>query len=193
MPSGSVTFKEGSTMPGVVNVTVGIAMLTTSALSIGTHSLSVEYGGDSINTLAPSSVATVINMQVTPALVQSTSATSITYGGVVTLSTTVTGGTSARDGGLPGRQHLLGTVSVSGGLAALAISTLATGTHTISARYSGDTYNAATTSSVLTITVGKGHGSRCPERLTDQCQPGQQHHLQRYPQRQRPQRYRRLL
>lgn len=156
MPSGSVTFKDGGTTLGVVNVAAGVATLTTSTLSVGTHSLSAEYSGDSINNVATSSVATVTITQVTPALVLSTSATAVTYGGGVTLSATVTGGASASgtvdflDG-----SSSLGTVSVSGGSAALTISTLATGTHTISARYSGDTYNAAATSSALTITVGK--------------------------------------
>jgi len=155
-PGGTVTFKDGSTTLGTIGVSGGTATFTTNTLTIGTHSLSAEYSGDSINAAVTSSIATVAITQLTPSLVLSTSSTSVTYGTMVTLSATLTGGASATgtvtfmDGGTT-----LGTASISGGSASLAINTLPSGTHTITANYSGDTYNAASNSSAVTVTVGK--------------------------------------
>jgi hypothetical protein len=47
MPTGSVTFLDGSTSLGKVQLsTVGAAFLTTSSLAIGSHSITVFYSGD---------------------------------------------------------------------------------------------------------------------------------------------------
>jgi hypothetical protein len=46
VPSGTVTFFDGSTSLGGVTLTGGVAHLATSSLAIGTHSISAQYGGD---------------------------------------------------------------------------------------------------------------------------------------------------
>jgi hypothetical protein len=46
-PTGTVTFKEGSTTLGTATLAGGTAPFTTSALSVGTHSITATYGGDS--------------------------------------------------------------------------------------------------------------------------------------------------
>jgi hypothetical protein len=45
-PTGTVTFKDGSTILGVVGLTDRVASLTTSGLSAGTHPITAEYSGD---------------------------------------------------------------------------------------------------------------------------------------------------
>jgi hypothetical protein len=50
---------------------------------------------------------------------------------------------------------VLGTVPVVGGAAVLSVSTLAAGTHVITAAYSGDAGDTASTSSAVTVTVSK--------------------------------------
>src|SRR5262249_61829853 len=47
-PTGTVTFKDGSTTlgTGVVNTTTHQAKFSTGTLSIGTHSVTAAYGGD---------------------------------------------------------------------------------------------------------------------------------------------------
>jgi hypothetical protein len=45
-PSGSVTFKNGSTVLGTRTLSGGKATLATSALAVGSHSMTVVYGGD---------------------------------------------------------------------------------------------------------------------------------------------------
>jgi hypothetical protein len=47
MPTGSVTFFDGTTQVGTGTVSAGIATCTTSALTTGTHSITAVYSGDS--------------------------------------------------------------------------------------------------------------------------------------------------
>jgi len=46
-PSGTVTFKDGTTTLGTGTLSGGVATLATSALSLGAHSITAVYGGDS--------------------------------------------------------------------------------------------------------------------------------------------------
>lgn len=45
-PTGTVTFKDGNTVLGTVPLTSGVATLTTSTLSVGTHKIVASYSGD---------------------------------------------------------------------------------------------------------------------------------------------------
>ena len=45
-PTGTVTFKDGSTTLGTGTLSGGAATFTTSALAVGTHSITAAYGGD---------------------------------------------------------------------------------------------------------------------------------------------------
>jgi hypothetical protein len=47
VPTGTVTFLDGSTSLGTATLTAGVATFTTTGLAIGTHSITVQYGGDS--------------------------------------------------------------------------------------------------------------------------------------------------
>ena len=44
-PTGTVTFKDGSSTLGTGTVSSGKAKLTTSKLSVGTHTITAVYGG----------------------------------------------------------------------------------------------------------------------------------------------------
>ena len=46
MPTGTVTFLDGSTSLGTGSLNSGVAMLTTSSLSHGTHNIVASYSGD---------------------------------------------------------------------------------------------------------------------------------------------------
>ena len=47
-PTGTVTFKEGAvTLAATVAMTAGQATFTTSALSVGSHTITASYSGDS--------------------------------------------------------------------------------------------------------------------------------------------------
>ncbi|WP_420238540.1 InlB B-repeat-containing protein [Telmatobacter bradus] len=56
-PTGTVTFYDGSTSLGTVSVSGGVAELTTSSLSTGTHTIYANYSGDG-NFLSESSSLT---------------------------------------------------------------------------------------------------------------------------------------
>jgi hypothetical protein len=47
VPTGNVTFLDGSTSLGAAALSGGVAKLTTSSLTMGTHSITAQYAGDS--------------------------------------------------------------------------------------------------------------------------------------------------
>jgi hypothetical protein len=47
VPSGNVTFMDGSTAIGTVPLSGGVASLSTTTLAIGTHTITAQYAGDS--------------------------------------------------------------------------------------------------------------------------------------------------
>jgi sugar lactone lactonase YvrE len=61
VPTGSVTVLDGTTVLSVVPLSAGGAALSTSALGLGTHSLSAVYAGDS-NFLASTSAAAAVTV-----------------------------------------------------------------------------------------------------------------------------------
>jgi len=58
MPTGNVSFMDGSTLLGTVALNNGTATLMTSSLATGSHNITVVYGGDA-NYLTASSTAVV--------------------------------------------------------------------------------------------------------------------------------------
>jgi hypothetical protein len=97
-PTGSVTFKDGSTTIGTANITPagakgmvgasGTASLSMTFATSGTHSLTAVYGGDANYATSTSSPVTLGVGQTTMTTVTSSS-TSISSGGSVTLTATV--------------------------------------------------------------------------------------------------------
>ena len=144
-PSGTVTFLDGGSPVGTGPLSGGVATFTTSALSLGSHPITTSYGGDSnfngsIGTLTgtnqvvnkANSSTTVISSQNPSALGQSVTFTA-TVSAVAPGTGTPTGSVTFKDGG-----NSIGTGTLSGGVAALAISSLTAGSHTITANYGGD-------------------------------------------------------
>ncbi|WP_198031899.1 Ig-like domain repeat protein [Bradyrhizobium sp. Ec3.3] len=155
-PTGSVTFYDGSTSLGTVTVSGSAAILFVSSLSGGLHAFRAVYGGDSNNTTAISSTVSLSVGSATPTISVSSSTTSPAAAQSVTLTATLSGGSSPtgtvtfKDG-----TTVLGTATVSGAIATLATPALAMGTHAITATYGGDGNNAGATSSAITLTVGR--------------------------------------
>lgn len=153
-PTGSVQFKDGTSNLGApVSLIGSTATFTTSALAIGTHPITAVYGGDATNAGSTSSILNqVINSSgatpTTTTLVSSVNPS--TVGQSVTFTATVSGNSPTgtvqfRDGGV----DLGAPVALSAGVATLATSSLAAGTHPITAAYSGDGANLASTSPIL--------------------------------------------
>jgi hypothetical protein len=153
-PSGTVTFKDGTVTlgPGTLNSS-GVATLKTTALSVGSHSLTAVYGGNANFSGSTSTALTqIVNKTSTTAKLVSSKNPS-TFGQSVTLTATISSTTSGTPTGvvtLKDSMTTLATVGLdSSGRAALVISTLSKGSHSITAVYGGDGNFTGITSAVL--------------------------------------------
>ncbi len=146
---GNVTFNDGNTSLGVAPLKLGVATLSTSTLSTGSHSITASYSGDVSHSPSTSTaVVEVINSQsasiaLTSDVNPAQSGAKITFTAKVS-DPTATGNITFNDGNAP-----LGTVTLSSGVATLSTSTLSVGSHSMSAAYAGDATHPAGTSSPL--------------------------------------------
>jgi hypothetical protein len=152
-PTGSVTFKDGSTTIGTGTLSGGVASMSTTTLAGGSHSITAVYSGDATFNGSTSSVLTqTVNKGVTSTTIAS-SLNPSKKGQTVTFTATVTPSGATGSVGFYDGKKLLGSKTLSGGVASFATSSLAAGTHSISAKYSGDANYSGSTSAVLTQTV----------------------------------------
>jgi VCBS repeat-containing protein len=160
-PTGTVTFKDGSTVLGTATLnSSGVATLSVSLMA-GSHPLTAVYGGD---TTFAGSTSTALTQTVNQAKTQvaiTSSANPSVYGQTVTFTATVT--VSSPGSGTPtgtmtfydgGAAIGTGTVG-SGGVATFTISTLSVNSHAITAKYNGDVNFSSSTTSSLNQQVKK--------------------------------------
>jgi len=156
IPNGElVTFYDGTTAMASVALAGGTAAYTTSSLSAKTHTIKATYAGDTTFAASTGTVKQVVNKYPTTTALSS-SLNPSNYGQAVTFTATVT-----PSGRYPLTAKVkfwdgttgIGTATLSGGVAKLTKSTLAVGTHPITAEYLGDAYNAKSTSPVLNQVV----------------------------------------
>lgn len=156
VPSGTVTFSDGSSVLGSASLsTDGQAIFDIASLAAGTHTITASYGGSSNFEKSSASVAetvtlipttTVVTASPNPAgqgqpvtLTATVSATSATPAGTVTFD----------DGGTA-----IGTATLNGaGAATLTTSTLAIGTHSLTAIYAGGGSLGGSSSPVFQETI----------------------------------------
>ncbi len=154
-PTGSVQFMDGGNALGAAVIgSNGVATFSTNQFgSVGTHTITATYSGDGANSPSSSSGTPVgINASNTSTSL-SVSPSQAAAGQTVSLTASVTG---FQPGGsvtfLDGNTSL-GTVPLSNATATLNLSNLASGSHTLSASYAGDSRNQASSSSVLTLSI----------------------------------------
>lgn len=153
-PTGSVTFKDGSTTLGTAPLNAGQASLETSFGTTGSHSLTAVYSGDTNNTASTSAAVT----ETVSASSATTTALAVNPGSVqagvpATLTASVTGASPGGTVDFKDGSVLLGSSTLGGGQATLSPSIVNVGSHSITATYRGDTANAASTSSPATLVV----------------------------------------
>ena len=146
-PTGTVTFKDGTTVLGTgpVKLIGGAATLATSSLVLGSNSITVVYGGDSHFTTSPSTALTqIVSKDSTkPSLISSAPQGSV-FGQTVIFTAVVipaSPGTGTPTGTVTfynGSNPLGAAVALEEGVATIQTSGLSVGTHTIKAVYSGD-------------------------------------------------------
>jgi hypothetical protein len=165
-PTGTVTFKDGTTVLGAVPLSGNQAILTVSSLGTGSHPIAAVYSGDANCIMASSAVLTqVVGATAGAATLTSTANPSpagqpLTFTATITCaSVTPTGSVAFSDGATA-----LGSVPLSGGSATFTTSSLAAGSHTITATYSGDA-NCVPSSATLSQSITQ------PESSAAYCAP----------------------
>jgi hypothetical protein len=156
-PTGTIMFFDGTVLLSTVTMTNSKASFPTSMLTTGTHSLTAVYSGDNFyNPNTSAIVKQTVNKASTTTGVTSSQNPS-TFGQPVTFTATVTSSTSGiptgmvtfKDGTTP-----IGSGTLNGsGQTSFMTSSLARGSHSITAVYRGDTNFKTSTSPVLTQTV----------------------------------------
>jgi hypothetical protein len=166
-PTGTVSFTiDGQEEPPVsLSMVNGVdqAMFSTTSLAVGPHTISAAYGGDT--TFAPSTVATSLTQTINAPVLQPTS-TLVTsspnpaiVGQSVTFTATVDPPTGAPTGTvtftIDGKAGAPVPLTVVNGQyqASFSTATLAAGSYTIAAAYSGDSNFAPSNSSAETQVV----------------------------------------
>ncbi len=159
-PSGMVNFLDGTTVVGNGTVSGGVATYTTTTLQVGSQSITARYVGDTnFSGSTSSAIADTVNKNSTTTFVTTTVNPSV-FTQSVTFSATISPG-------FPGTQvpvdgtvitfkdgaAVLGTGSLSGGVATITTTALTVKTHSITAVFAGDGSFLASTSPVLSQTV----------------------------------------
>lgn len=154
VPTGTVTFTDGGATIGTGTLSAGAASFSIATLTPGTHNLSCTYPGDTAD--GPSACNIVAESVLEPSTIKLTSSLnpsvvqqSVTFTATVTSAgPTLTGTVKFYNG-----TSLLGTATLSGGVATLSFTFPLAGTYPITAVYSGDTSHQTVTSAALSQVV----------------------------------------
>src|SRR5260370_25242576 len=139
-PTGTVNFFDGITLLGPGTLSGGVATFSTSALAVGSHSITAVYGGDSdFNRNTSGAFTQTVNQGATITTV-GTSGTPTIFGISLTFTANVsvvppaagtpTGTVTFNDNGVPMGG---GTVALRGTTATFSTASLAVGSHPITA------------------------------------------------------------
>jgi len=154
-PTGTATFKDGATVIcSAVTLSGGSASCPTSTLSVGSHSITAAFGGDANNTTSTSSAVTQQVNKATSSTTLGSSTNPSTFGHSVTFTATVnglspTGNVTFKNGA----SAICSNVALTAAIATCPISSLTSGSHSITAVYSGDIHHQGSTSAALSQNV----------------------------------------
>ncbi len=154
VPSGTVNFREGSTILGssTLNAT-GVAIFTTSNLTVGTHSITADYQGSASDNPSTSNTLLQVVQPITTAVALTGTPNPAALGQTVTLTanTSPIGNATVPAGSITFADQFgsLGTVALTNGQAILTTNNLATGTHNITATFTATGNFAGAASSPL--------------------------------------------
>ena len=120
----------------------------------GVHQVEATYAGDTIHAGSTSALISLSAVQATPVVTLSASSP-IVFGQPIVLTATVTSTGTIPIGNVAflNGAASLGTSTLTGGIATLTLNSLASGTYSITASYSGDSNNNPVTSPPLSLTV----------------------------------------
>jgi uncharacterized protein (TIGR03437 family) len=155
---GNLQFFDNSELLGTVSLENGSAQFSTSSLTEGNHWITGVYGGDSAYSGSTSQFLTqVVKAPPKPPSTATITASSnpSSFKEPVTFTATVTSGEGTPSGSVRFLDGtiLLGTSPLSEGRAFLTVSSLAAGSHLITANYGGDSGHEASSSPALPFRV----------------------------------------
>jgi polygalacturonase len=158
-PTGSVNFLDGTALLATVPLS-GNTAATTQVLGGGSHALTAVYSGDANFATSTSTGSNVTISPVAPAMTLNATPTSLSVGASTALATNVarvstgstpTGTVSVLEGSTVVG---MGSPDVSGNVS-FTVTPAAAGTHSYTAKYSGDANYAAATSAPVSVSVAK--------------------------------------
>ncbi len=153
--TGKVVFYNGTAAIGTGTLEGGSATFIASTLFAGTHSVRATYDGDTFDRPSTSAVVTQTVSKATPVVTLSPSANPVAFGQNLTLTATVTPSLATGKVTFANGSAILGSATLSGGVATLSTSGIAVGTHSLTAVYSGDPNDNSGTSAVLSEIVNR--------------------------------------
>ncbi len=155
-PTGNVTFYDGATVLGTVNLgSNAVASLSVSGLAVGSHTFEAVYNRNSPYASSTSGPATATVIAST-ATALSASASSVTLGSPVTFTATVSSAAGVPSGTVTfyDGSIALGTGTLnSNGTATYPTSALSAGPHVVTAVYTATSSYTSSTSSAATVTI----------------------------------------
>ncbi len=150
--TGTISFSSGSLNLGSGPISSGTVSITTTALVPPSDVITATYSGDGNYNSATGTVTQTVNKASAPSTLTSSLNPSVVSNAVMftdTLPTGVTGTVAFANGAT-----VLGSATVTNGVATLTTSSLPAGSNSITATYSGDT-NYSSSVATLTQTVNK--------------------------------------
>ena len=157
-PTGTVALTSGTTSLGSITLVNGAGTLTSATLAGGVYSVIGTYSGDGIYG-ASASTATSLSLTVPPTVALTATPTTAVAGASIAFRATVsgTGGTPTGTVYFMDGTSSIGSAVLASGAANFSTTALTVGTHTITARYSGDSiFSAVLASPAVTVTITAG-------------------------------------
>jgi len=153
-PTGTVTLTNGTTTLGTITLAKGTGVFTTSTLAAGTYNVIATYSGDAVYA-ASATTAQAVSIQNTPTVALTATPSTTTIGTPVALKATVTSSAGTPTGTIyfMDGANTLGSAVLVSGSASYSAAALAVGSHSITARYSGDSNFVAVNSAAQTVTI----------------------------------------
>jgi phosphoribosylcarboxyaminoimidazole (NCAIR) mutase len=176
-PAGTITFREGETVLGTVQLSGGNASLSLKSLAPGEYAITAAYSGDANDKASEAGPVKQVVTKASTELALTTTLNPAPFGSSATLKATVKavtpgGGTPSGTVTFREGETVLASVPLSAGSAKYALKTTAPGEHEIIATYSGEAdyesssgaiaQTIAVASTELTLTSSKNpapHGS----------------------------------
>jgi len=171
-PTGSITFADGATALQTVPLSTGAASFTTSALTVGTHTITATYVPTGSFATSTGSLSQRVTGLASTSVLTASPTTAVYDGAPITLTATIAAATPPGPGTPTGSvTFIVDGVSatpqtLASGLATLSLTSLNGGLHTFGCTYSGDTTYSSSTCNAASATI-----TPAPTNFGGQIQP----------------------